>query len=64
MVLTLVRTVAFAVHLVAGLRLTDRDSLVVRVVLRLMGRGRRIRALRLLFVCRAALGVHRSGHGG
>ena len=64
MVLTLVRTVAFAVHLVADLRLTDRDSLVVSVVLRLMGRGRRIRALRLLLVCRAALGVHRRGHGG
>ena len=63
MVLALVRTVAFAVHLVAGLRLTDRDSLVVRVILRLMGRGRRIRALRLLLVCRAALGVHRRGHG-
>ena len=63
MVLTLVRTVAFAMHLVASLRLADCDSLVVRVVLRLIGRGRWIRALRLLLVCRAALGVHRRGHG-
>ena len=60
-VLPLVRTVAFAVHFVAGLILADSDGLVVGVILRL---GRWIiRTLRLLLVCGATLGVHRRGHG-